>query len=181
MRSVQKVSIHIIWKIETFIEEDTRYKKHYTQGDDASVPFKVGTLGPHTVLPIAISFPVVLSWISLIVWNLFPFKGDFSFGKSQKSQGAKLGLLGSWVTWVIWCFAKNLCTRREAWVGALLWWSCQSRVAHSCSLLNHLDSVHGEMFKFNTKFNADSLLYSVFLNVMAMEYICLLNGVYHPY
>ena len=27
-RSVQKVSSHVIWKIETFIEEDTRYKKH---------------------------------------------------------------------------------------------------------------------------------------------------------
>ena len=29
-RSVQKVSSHIIRNIETFIEEDTRYKKHYT-------------------------------------------------------------------------------------------------------------------------------------------------------
>ena len=28
-RSVQKVSSHIIGKIETFIEEDTRYKKHW--------------------------------------------------------------------------------------------------------------------------------------------------------
>ena len=30
MRSVQKVSSHIIGKIETFIEEDTRYKKYCT-------------------------------------------------------------------------------------------------------------------------------------------------------
>ena len=29
-RSVQKVSSHVIWKIETFIEEDTRFKKHCT-------------------------------------------------------------------------------------------------------------------------------------------------------
>ena len=28
--SVHKVSSHVIWKIETFIEEDTRYKKHCT-------------------------------------------------------------------------------------------------------------------------------------------------------
>ena len=27
-KSVQEVSIHVIWKIETFTEEDTRYKKH---------------------------------------------------------------------------------------------------------------------------------------------------------
>ena len=43
--------IYFIWKIETFIEEDTRYKKHCTQDNDTSVPFKVGALGPHTVLP----------------------------------------------------------------------------------------------------------------------------------
>ena len=30
MRSVQKVSSHVLSKIETFIEEDTRYKKHCT-------------------------------------------------------------------------------------------------------------------------------------------------------
>ena len=91
-RSVEKVPSHVLWKIETSIEEDTRYKKHCTQDKDASVPFKVGTVGPHTVLPIAISCPVTFSWISSMVWNLFPFKGDFSFGKNQKSQGAKPGL-----------------------------------------------------------------------------------------
>ena len=42
-------------------EEDTRYKKHCTEDNDTSVPFKVGTLGPHTVLPIAISCPLVFS------------------------------------------------------------------------------------------------------------------------
>ena len=82
---------HVLWKIETFIEEDTRYKKRCTQDNDASVSFKVGTWRPHTVLPITISCPIVVSWNSSMVWNLFPFKGDFSFGKSQKSQGAKSG------------------------------------------------------------------------------------------
>ena len=66
-----------------------RYKKQYTQNNDTSVPFKVGTWEPHTVLPIAISCPIIFSWISLTVWNLFPFKGDFSFGKSQKMWGTK--------------------------------------------------------------------------------------------
>ena len=95
MRSVQKVSSHVLWKMETFIEEDTRYKKHCAQNNDTSVLFKVGILGPHTVFPIAISCPIIFSWISSMVWNIFPFKRDFSFGKSQKSQGATSGLQGA--------------------------------------------------------------------------------------
>ena len=71
-----------------------RYKiqKTLSIGHWCLSPLKVGTLEPHTVLPITISCPVVFSWISPMVWNLFPFKGDFSFGKSQKSQGTKSGL-----------------------------------------------------------------------------------------
>ena len=136
-----------------------KYNKHCTQDNDASVPFKAGTLGPHTVVSIAISCPIMFSWTSLMVWNLFPFKGDFSFGKSQKSQGTKSGLQGGWVTWVIWCFAKKLCTRHGVWAGALSWWSCQSPVAHGCGLLNRLSSFCGQMFKLNAKLDADSLLY----------------------
>ena len=55
---------------------------------------------------------------------------------------------------------KN-CLRCEAWVGALSWWICQWPVACSCSLLNHLNSFHRGMFKLNSKFDADSLLYSL--------------------
>ena len=61
---VQEVSSNIVGKILTFIEEDIRYKKHCTLDNDSSVPFKIGPLGPHTVLPIAISCPIVCSWIS---------------------------------------------------------------------------------------------------------------------
>ena len=50
MRSVQKLSSHVLWKIETFIEEDIRHRKHCTQDNDTSVPFEAGPLGPHTVL-----------------------------------------------------------------------------------------------------------------------------------
>ena len=81
-------------------------------GQCTSHPFKVVTLGLHTVLLVAISCPIIISWISFMVWNLFPFKGDFSFGISQKSQGTKFGVYGGWVTWVIWCFTKKL---HEMW------------------------------------------------------------------
>ena len=51
------------------------------------------------------------------------------------------------------------CTRHDVWEGAWSWWSCQSPVAHSCSLLNHPNSFHRGIFKLSTKFDADLLLY----------------------
>ena len=82
---------------------------------------------------------------------------------------------------MIWYFTKKLCKRHGEWEGALSWWSCQSPVVHSCSLLHHLNSFHGGMFKLNAKFGADLLLYSLILNVMATQYTCLPNNVYCPH
>ena len=57
-------------------------------------------------------------------------------------------------------FHQKLCLRCDAWVGVVSWWSCQSPVAHSCSLLNHSNSCEG-VFKLTAKFDEDSLLYSL--------------------
>ena len=54
---------------------------------------------------------------------------------------------------------KKLFMKRDAWAGVLLWWSCQSPVAHSCGLLNHPNSFCGGMFKLTAKFHAEPLLY----------------------
>ena len=78
---------------------------------------------------------------------------------------------------MIWCFTKKQCMRHDAWAGMLMRWSCQSPVAHSCGLLNHPNSFHRGMFKFNAKFDADSVI----LNVMTTQYTCSLNGAYHPH
>ena len=51
---------HLLKKIQ-----DTRNIIHRTM--DTSVPFKADTLGPHIVLPITISCPIVFSLISLTV------------------------------------------------------------------------------------------------------------------
>ena len=42
----------------------------------------------------------------------------------------------------MWCFTKKLCTRCDAWADTLLWWSCQSPVAHISShfVLLHLSN-----------------------------------------
>ena len=136
-------------------------------------------LSPHIVFPIAISCSVIFSWISSMAWNLFPFKGDFSFGKSQKSQGAKSGLYGVWVTWVIWCFAKKLCPRCERVC------CCDEAANHQLPIavvfwIIWILSVEEWMFKLNAKFGADLLLYSD-LNAMATQHMCSLKGVYCPH
>ena len=61
----------------------------------------------------------------------------------------------------IWCVSGRIV--------ALLWWSCQSPVAHGCGLLNHPYSFRGGMYKLNVKFDADSLLYLVILKAMATQ------------
>ena len=175
--SVQKVSSQVLWKTETFIIENIRYKKHCTQDNDTSVPFKVGTLGPHkfSQSPSAalLYFPEShqKSEISSVP------KVILLLGKPRSNRTPNLGCRGV-ITWVIWCFAEKLCTRHDAWAGVLLWWSCQSPVAHGCGLLNQLNSFRGGIFKLNTKSDAESLLYSVILNVMATQYTCSLNGIY---
>ena len=95
MRSVQKVSSHVLWNIETFIEEDTRYKKYCTWDNDASVPFKGGTLGPDTVLQLlsaALSYFPESHWrsemssLSMVTLVL---------GKARNSRAPNLGCWGA--------------------------------------------------------------------------------------
>ena len=66
MGSVQKVSSHTLCKRDMY-GEDTSYKKHCTQDNDAPVPFKGGTLAPHTVLPEPI--PLVKTLHKVLCWN----------------------------------------------------------------------------------------------------------------
>ena len=114
----------------------------------------------HRALPVSISCPVVFSWISLMVWNLFPFEGNLVLGKARCHRAPNLGY--RWLSHLEdLMFHQKLCTRRDAWAGVLLWWSCQSPVAHSCGLLNHPNSFLGGMFMFKPKSDADLLLYSL--------------------
>ena len=94
-----------------------------------------------------------------MVWNLFPFKGNFSFGKTR-SSGASWAVEGlSHLSDLM--FHQKVCRECSAWVGALFWRSCQSPVAHSYNLLNHLNSFQGGMLKLNEKCEKDLLLYSL--------------------
>ena len=103
------------------------------------------------------------------------------FWKSQKSQGTKAGSSGGLSHLGNLMFCQKLCMRPDAWVGVLLWWSCQSPFAHSCSLLN-LQIVSAEEYSSLMQ-NLMRVRYSthpVILNVTATQYICSLIGVYGP-
>ena len=92
-RSVQKVSSHVAWKSRGICWR--RYKTHCTQDNDASVPFKGSILEPHTVLPITISRPVVLSWISMTVRHLSLSKVFLVWGKARSYRAPNLGCSGA--------------------------------------------------------------------------------------
>ena len=66
------------------------------------------------------------------------------------SRGRVLSHLGDLMfVHEMWCMSRRV----------LLWGSCQSPVAHSCSLLNHPKRFRAGKFKLNAKFDADLLLY----------------------
>ena len=78
-------------------------------------------------------------------------------------------------------FHQKNCMRYDAEVGTLSWWSCQSPVAQSCGLLNHLNSFCGRMFKLNAKFDADLLLYSLsHFESEDTKYTCSFSSVFTP-
>ena len=131
-RSVQKVSSHVTRKIETFTEEDTRYKKHCTQDKDAFVPFKVRTLGPHTVVP-ALS-AADLCWLQPYTFHFLRW--------SACCRPSRM-----------WDIFIRFSTIFEAFVP-----HCTHCIIPK-SLLNHPNSSCGGMFKLDAKLDTDLLLY----------------------
>ena len=139
-----------------------RYKEHGTQDNDASVPFKVGTLDltHFTQLPSAalLYFPKShqMSEISFLL------KVISVLGRARSCRVPNLGCREAESPGWFDVSPKISAWDYDAWAGALSWWSCQLPLVHSCGLLNHLNSVQGGMFKLNTESDADLLLLSHF-------------------
>ena len=125
-RPVQKVSSHVLWEIETFIEEDTRNTVHRTMMPQSPSKWEPWDLTHFSQLPSAAPsyFPESHHWSE----TCSPSKMILVLGKARS------------------CRAPNLdCREAESpgWFNVLpknsaLWWSCQSPVAYSWGLLNHL-------------------------------------------
>ena len=138
------------------------------------------TLQPHTVLPIVSAAPWYfpeshwqseISSLSKVILVL---------GKARSRRVPNLGYRGAESP--VWF---DVSPNNYAWnvihEWACSWWSCQSSVAQSWGLLNYPNSFLRGMFKLNAKFDADSLLYSVILNVMTTQYTCSLISIYRPH
>ena len=115
-------------------------------------------LGPHRVLPVTISCPVLfpescqrseISSISKVILVV---------GKARSLRAPNLGRRGPESRGWFDVSPKN-CIRCDAQTGLLSWWSCQSPVAWSFSLLNHPNSFCRGVFELNAEFDADLLLY----------------------
>ena len=117
-----------------------------------------------------------------MAWNLFPFKGDFSFGKIQKSQGAKMDC--RWAESPGWLDVSPKTSTPDV----------MHEQAHCCDeVANHQFLIAATFWVIQIVFNEEcsSLTQNfmqihcstclVILNVMATQYTCSLNGVYRPH
>jgi hypothetical protein len=105
--------------------------------------------------------------------NLCHFRAFFSFGKSQKSQGAKSGELGGWSIFVKDFLARKSRTLYASCAGALSWWRIHCS-GQSCSLFFRLSLcnefivnyplVIGETQKHGTELRARHACFSAEVN-----------------
>ena len=102
-------------------------------------------------------------------------------GKAKSHRAPNLGCRGADSPGWFDVSPKN-CTRHDAWVSALSWWSCQSPVAHGCSFLN-IRVVSAKKCSGLTQnlLQIHCSTHSVILDAVATQYTCSLNCVYCPH
>ena len=81
--------------------------------------------------------------------------GILVWGKARSHRATHLGCSGAESPGWFDVLPKHSLWDVIVWVGALLWWSCQSPVTHSCDLLNHPNSFCRGMFKLSAKLDTD--------------------------
>ena len=126
-RSVQKVFRQVIRKRETFTEKDTINIVHRTMTPQSpSEKQAFWDLTQFSQLPTAalLYFPESHQWSETSSLS----KVILVLGKARSHRAPNLGCWGTessgWFD--VSQKKKKFCTNRDAWVGVLLWWSCQS-------------------------------------------------------
>ena len=126
-------------------------KKHCTQDNDASVPFKLGTLGPH----------VDLCWLQLVPFNILRC---FACFRSSRM----------WITF------NKFSTTFEAFVSHFYLHRTHCIIPKRLlNHLNSFHRVMFKLN--TNLMHIDCCTCSVILNVMTTQYTCSLTGVYHPH
>ena len=179
MRSVQKESSYVILKIEAFIEEDTRNIVHRTI---TLSPLQSRYLGTsHTVLPITISYSIIFSWISSMIWNIFP-KMILVLGKARNCRVWNLGCRGAespdWFdvspknsardTVYEWAHCHNEAANHQLPIAAAFWIIRIDSMEECSSLTQNLMQIHCST-------------HSVIFNVTATPFTSSLNGIYRSF
>ena len=201
-RPVQKVSSHLIWKIETFIEEDTRNTVHRIMLPRCSLKKAPWDLTQFSQLP-SISllyFPEShqqsgISSLSTVILVLRKARSCRVLNLSCRGAelpGSLIFVDCSRYTFNIlrcsaccrpsrtWITFNRISTIFEVFVPHFYLHRIHCIILES--LLNHLNSFRGGMFKLNIKFDVDLLLYFLsHLNVTATQYTCSLNDIYRPH
>ena len=116
----------------------------------------------------------------MMVWNLFPFKGGFSFGKARSSRAPNLGCRGTespgWFD--VSPKTSGDMYKRERCNGedvsyqlpiVVVFWIIQIASTEECSSLTQ----NLMQIQCSTR--------SVILNTMATQYACSLNSIYHAH
>ena len=125
------------------------------------VPFQVGTLGLHAVLPITQSAALLYFPESHPQSEICsPSKVTLVLGKARSHWAPNLGCRrvshqGDMM------FCQKTLPKTWCMSGCIVVMKLPITSCHSWGLLNHPSSFHGRMFKLNTKFDADLLLYSL--------------------
>ena len=167
----------LIWKIDASIKEDTRNIVHR-----APVPFKVGTLGPHTVFPVpsaALSyFPeshqqseIPSLFKVILVWGKVTSCRALNLGcRGAKPPGwfAILPKKSAWDVMHEQAYCDDEAANHQL-PAAVAFWIIWIVSAEECSnLMQNLMQVH-----CSTR--------SVILNAVTTQYTRSLNGVYRPH
>ena len=101
-RSVQKVTSHVMWKREIFMEVDTRYKKHCTQDNEACL-LQNRHLGTSLISSPSYQLPHCIFLNLINILKSLPFQMWFQFWEEPEVAGCQLwavkGLshLGDWM------------------------------------------------------------------------------------